>query len=489
MPVTSPHSEKSATAKGTKTADRLTPSVLSLELRQILHPLWRWWWALLVVPVLSGAIAYFLVQHSTHYYQARTLVNIGPSLRQLDKQAPMLVTIRLGAIYSQIINQEYFLTTVAQQSNSGLTEEQIRQSVVAYFNSSTPFLEIQFVDSNADRAKLILKTMSDLLTHESPRLKELRSSLQRNFLQQRQQELTRLIDRGKSQLEKAQATPGPEVVATDDNLLQDRAINGLKNDLEGYQEELQEILQFTSSDEPNQIQIIEQPHIIPLTLGPQPKNAAIALACLSLVLLVALILLIQKLDSRVNSPLQVEQLLGWRVIPSKKRRQHRLNIQFYDLLAAELIATYNYTSAPVKIRLLMLYEQNTADALLTAQSLAESLARLGLSVKVYKGQSTPLPGLRTNNYAAQQDIIETFVASSATTEDPIQEFSIEKATYDWEIVTQSWLASPSYIARLSLDCTQALVLCSLRRSRKKTLADLSAFLRTTRLKVTGVLLV
>jgi capsular polysaccharide biosynthesis protein len=152
MAVSSPHTKKDKTAGKFNSAEAVTNSQQSLELRQVLRPLLRWWWALIVVPVLSGVIAFYLIQHSTHYYQARTLLNIGPSLRQLDSQAPLLVTIRLGSMYSQIVNQEYFLTTVAQQSNSGLTSDQIRQSVVAYFNTSTPFLEIQFVDSIADRA-------------------------------------------------------------------------------------------------------------------------------------------------------------------------------------------------------------------------------------------------------------------------------------------------------------------------------------------------
>ncbi len=454
-----------------------------LELRLLLRPLVKWWWLLIIVPILCGGVAYYTIQRGTTYYQARTLLNIGPSLKQIEDQAPPLVTLRLGAIYSQLLVHENFLKMVAQQSEAHLTEEQIRQSVVVYFRSGTPYFEVQIVDSNASRCLLTLKTIAKLLTEESPQLQELSKALQQKFLVERQLELENLIDYRKYELTELNQQLGVDGETSGKNILITNNTNILKSEVENYSQELKEIEQFTSNTEPNQLQIVEEPHLIPLVLGPQPKNAALALAVISLTLLIILIYLIEKLDNRVLNKQQVAQLLGRPILLLKHRRRNQYLHQL-ELLAADLLASYSANRNCDRLRVLVVYEQYTRDVVQLVQGLAKALAELGVSVNVVIARDSTSG--RKSRQTSSKDTMDTI--ETMTTQLPLEDGEFQNTAVQWEFMVQSWPTSLKYLSVISTDCDSALVLCSLKRSKKKALSGLAGFFQVSRLEVGGVIL-
>ncbi len=473
----------------------------SLEMGQLLAPLRRYWWILLVVPLISAWVGSWLVQSGPTYYQGRVLIGVGPDIRQVKEDIPALVTIRLVSGYSKLVQQDNFLGMVVEQSKTGMTVNQLRQTTVVSGVIGTPYLEIQYVDNNSGRVITVLNTMRDLLRSQAPQARDLRFKSQQDFILARRVELNGLIENRKAELaaltrqEQAQTDAEKDIQASSDPNA--RTLNTVKGELESYKQELNDLDLYGSSNELNQMYVVDEPYLLPVKMGVQPRDAAVAMGVFSLALTIIVLALLEKFYPVIRSSRQVEELLGYPVIFARRVRQRRhgsganSRSEAYDGLAAELVIAYCDRLNLTDVRLLMIHEAHTEEVTLKLRSLAQALARLGLATTVVRAvgrgrgeRNQPRPE------ALEQDVIEIILpgGGESTSESGV-EIGLQPIFARCELVSQIWPCSPRFLAEWSGECHGTLILCSLERSNKKALADLAQVIKNFPLPVKGILIV
>jgi len=458
---------------------------VSVELRELLRPLLDWWWALLIVPILSGAIAYYMVQKSPTYYQARVLLNIGPTVKEIKNQTPPLITLRLGSSYGQVVYQDTFLALVAQEANVGLSADEIKQATVVQFTPGTPFFEIHVVDSSATRPLTLLDTMTRLLTSEAPQVRELKRKSQQNFVASRKAKLADLITNLKQKIDNGDSSPPSDSGTDAENAIVKQPTLPPQTQLDAYTEELSELIKITPDSEPNQINIIEQPYLVSGKLGAQPSAAATAMGLVGLSLVVVLVYLLNGLDSRVRRPYHIRFILNWPILLLRKRKLAETN---FDMLAAELVSAYHRDA--VTVRLMLVHEKRTTGVEETINKLGESLSRLGLNITITVGG---IGQTLINESAAEfiqpgtSEVIDNLGEEAVFGEESATGLvSYTPLNSQWELISQEWPAPTRHLTNLGRTCTGSIILCGLNRSHKKSLRTLSEFFITTQLPVAGV---
>ena len=138
-----------------------------LDFRRYLNIALRWWWVLLLGPVIAGLISYQRVANPTPVYEARTTILIqqtqsaaAPTLSELQTSQSLATT------YQRLIT----MWPVMEQAAETLTEElgigygpgQLRGSVRATVVPGTQLLEITAQHTTPDVATVIAQTVAEV---------------------------------------------------------------------------------------------------------------------------------------------------------------------------------------------------------------------------------------------------------------------------------------------------------------------------------------
>jgi hypothetical protein len=451
-------------------------SLVGPELRQLLLPLLRWWWALLIVPLISGAIAFYVVQQGAAYYQGRMLLGVGPPVKEVQADIPELIVLRLTASYKDFVASDRFIELVAQQAHSHLDMDSLHRGIVTSALKGTPYFEVQFVDTDSTEVLNILRAIRDLLMSESPQVRQLRTKFQQDFLTERKIELQALIQARNQELSQLtnQLPPPGNPDTTNQDL---RNSSTVREELDSYKQELNELNQLTGTNEANQLQVVEEPHLLSIKLGAQPRDGAIAMGTISLALVFGFIFLIEKFDPKVRHYNQIQQLLGQNILLVNRRSQKQS--QPYQLLAAELVVAAVDRHVPAKFRLLCLYENWTAGMEPALSNLEQALGSLGMICTIRTGQPNGVldPAEPDDDYPNR----ETGLVS--------RDQLYVKNPVEWDLISQNWPASLQQVSNLIQQCDSVLIFCSLNKSYIQSLVKLRSFLDTVPINVAGVVII
>jgi capsular polysaccharide biosynthesis protein len=438
------------------------------EFKTLIRPLLRWWWLLLLAPLLSAGVAYNLLQRNPQYYQARTLLNIGPTVEQIDVIiSPVLFS--LGYTYSQIIQTDEFLAQVVTDSKTNLTVAEIKRLLVVYYKNVTPFLEMQFVDTNPDRAVLILNSINKVLVLYTPKITELERKNRNVLLKIWQTEIEKKLELNQTEYTAISLKVANErTTFTEERLLLNRAV-ALRIEIENQTQQIQAFNKSIVKLEVNQVSVLEKPLLIASNLGPQPRWAVITLGAISLCLTIFTIYVLERSSKQVHSVTQVEMIFNLPVVLNTKKSAKALASQT-DLLAAELVAKYLDTSGlpyPNEVKLLVLYEAHTQQPARVYQSLADSLNRLGLVTVI---QDNLVSRVVFQKYPPLEDKSRVALAEKE----------------EWHLICQPFPSSLRQLTLLCKQCNGILVLCSLKTSPKKNLSEMNSFINTVKIPCAGV---
>lgn len=98
----------------------MEPEQDSVELHRYLAVLGRWWWALLIVPAIAGALAYFQADSQTPQYRATTEVLVQEARRSLIGPSDPTTNEELANTYARLATTSSLRGQVGQEL--GLTE-------------------------------------------------------------------------------------------------------------------------------------------------------------------------------------------------------------------------------------------------------------------------------------------------------------------------------------------------------------------------------
>ena len=138
-----------------------------VDLRRYVEMALRWWWVLILGPIVGGAVVYSQVANRPPVYEAKATILV----QQTQSAAvPTLTDLqtsqRLAATYQRLITTRPVLEQVAEELAADIaityTPEQLRARIRAHVVSDTQLLEISVKHTNPETAALIAQTAAEV---------------------------------------------------------------------------------------------------------------------------------------------------------------------------------------------------------------------------------------------------------------------------------------------------------------------------------------
>lgn len=116
----------------------------------------RWWWLVLVAPVIGGAIGYVAASQATPEYQASTRFLVGPVTAEYDV---IRASGPLAQTYTELATSDLILDEVERRLGHPVS----RRDVSAQANTTTRMLELEGRATNAQAAAELANTLGATL--------------------------------------------------------------------------------------------------------------------------------------------------------------------------------------------------------------------------------------------------------------------------------------------------------------------------------------
>jgi hypothetical protein len=407
------------------------------------------------------------------------LLSVGPAVKNIETQIPYNIISNLSASYRDLLTQDNFLELVTRQPEIQQNAEQLKKAIVVQANPGSPYFEVTMVDTNPNRLLTQLGIIGNLLTGPTLQLKEIQLSFEKQFIQDRLTELNQLIAQRQEELKTFGAQLGLQDEVQNNNARS--AAQQVAGEIDSYQQEIKDLTKLVNNPEANQVNLVEKPHLVPASIGPQPLYAALTVAALSLLVGIGLVIALDKIENIVHSGDQAMALVK-RAIPTNfPPGRVRAGDRQPGLIAAELYALFIRQQNLKRVRLLILYEEHTRGIPAMLNELTQELYKLGNFVKVINvGREASLEPAVSTEVAEEMPgpaPADTGIFSSPIIRPPV-----------FEIVSHPWMDNLNYLIMENHGYAGALIACSPKVSSKTGLVALSRFLVKARFQIMGLIL-
>ncbi|MGI8486460.1 MAG: cellulose synthase operon protein YhjQ/BcsQ [Thermomicrobiales bacterium] len=137
---------------------------MGLSLQTVLRTMRRWWLLLLLIPIMTGAIAYWVGSSRTPMYASSSTLLISiPSSASLDGYNANLLAQDLTPTYLVLVKTDPVLMAVASTANPPMPVENLRQNTTVSASSGALFT-ITVVDANPLRAAALVNSLTAAFT-------------------------------------------------------------------------------------------------------------------------------------------------------------------------------------------------------------------------------------------------------------------------------------------------------------------------------------
>jgi non-specific protein-tyrosine kinase len=303
---------------------------MELDLRQMLRIGRRWWWFLVLMPVIAGATAYIVSNQQTPQYSATVTIRINPPASSaLDVNAVRL-TQDLTETYRRLIVLRPVLEEVIDALQLPYDADELGKHTSASAIASTQLVLVSVTDPDPERAALIANTIASTFATQVTentlgQIESTRSSLdvQIAALQTQVDGLDTQID----ELDTAQNADDVAIQAELEDLRDQRA---------RFQEQIADLVVQGESVSLGVASAQTQVTVSELAIAPKDPYAPKILlntvlgTLAGLLVAVGIIALVHYLDNSVNEHTEVQELSGVpilatiRAIPDMKRGGHQV---------------------------------------------------------------------------------------------------------------------------------------------------------------------
>jgi len=280
-----------------------------LEPRQIIATLFRWWWVLVLVPLITVAAGYGISQRQTRVYKATATVMVGGFI-----QAPQIS--RDDIVARDAFTQAYAEMALRQPVLDGVVEalsldgswRQLRNDVGVEIVESAPLIEISAWANSPEEAQAIAGELAHQLNLLSQN--QVDEVSQQQFVQQEIENLQIRIEQGRERLVslQTQATspmPPQQLYALGIDI---ETLERFVTDWEDTYSRLLALMKSNVSQ--NSLTVIEEAHASPEPISPRLDINLLLSTCTGLVLALGVIFLIDIFDDKIRTRRVMEQKLG-----------------------------------------------------------------------------------------------------------------------------------------------------------------------------------
>lgn len=309
------------------------------EIRKYIAAIFRGWWLIILITVVSGIIGFEISKRQPPVYEATTTIMVGQSIRSADLTKTDIQTSELLALtYADIARRQPVLQEVIKALNLSDSTRALRKQVTVEPVSGTQLLELSVEAGSLKEAQLIADELARQLILQSPTALENEAGTEKQqFIMQRLESLRAKIENGQQRLDTLEMQMNDWLSVDQLEKLQ-HEINKLENLIFDWEESYTQLLIFAESQQsPNHLAVIESAQGSANPIQPQPKLHALLAGAVGLLLALGFIFVREYLDNTLKSTDDLGKHLGVAPLGSISRVKDK---DFHD----KLISSWNLSS-------------------------------------------------------------------------------------------------------------------------------------------------
>lgn len=280
-----------------------------LEPRQIISILLRWWWVLVLVPLIAIALGFVISKAQTPIYQATTTVMVGGFIQspQINRD-DIVARDAFTQAYAEMALRQPVLDGAVKALDLNISWRQLGGLISVEVVGGTPLIEIKAKASSTSDAQAIAAEIANQLIMLSQTQDE--EDSRRQFVQQEIDNLQVKIGQSRERLStlQEQATKNLSQVRLDEIKSETDTLERTISNWEDTYSRLLTSLQSTLSQ--NRLTIIEDAHANPEPVSPRLNLNLVLSAFVGFGLAIGVIFVIDLFDERIKSSKVLERKLG-----------------------------------------------------------------------------------------------------------------------------------------------------------------------------------
>ncbi|HEY7031525.1 MAG TPA: polysaccharide biosynthesis tyrosine autokinase [Thermomicrobiales bacterium] len=284
---------------------------MDLDLRTLFRIGRRWWWLLILAPLVAGLTAYWASARQAPLYSATATLLINQT-QQSDQQQfqEIQANERLGATYQRLVATDPILNAVIARLGLPMTANELRANVSAGADSGTQLLRISVSDTDPARAAAIANAVAaEFPTYLAQKSTQV-SSTARDALTAQIANVDAQIQDVTNQIQTLEGSADAGSPAVQSQIASLRTTLNNLQALDGELLSRQQDMQINEAADQNRVTVWEEARIPNAPYAPRTTlYAALALVA-GFLLAVGGIVLLEYLDNTVKLTSDFGQLVG-----------------------------------------------------------------------------------------------------------------------------------------------------------------------------------
>lgn len=279
-----------------------------MELRKIFSIIWKWVW-LIVLSVAVAATSSFLISRAaTPLFRTKTTLMIGRVIQNPDPSTVDIYTgQQLAYTYIQLAKREPVLKSALKSLGLDMDWQSLAGQVSANIVAQTQLIEINVVDSNPLRAKVLADAIALQVVNLSPAAGSGLSVDQTTFIQSQIADLQAKIKDAQNEIDQLRLQRDAAVSSRQVQELNNQ-IAVLESKIGDWQSTYSQLLLSLRGGDVNAISVIEEASMPYSPFSPNVPMNVITAALIGLVLALGGSILIEYLDDTIKTPEDIERI-------------------------------------------------------------------------------------------------------------------------------------------------------------------------------------
>lgn len=286
-------------------------SVRELTLADLIKLGRRWWWVLVLCPVLAAGVAFLVSSAMTPIYRAQATLLVEQSqVPGTTQYNDILAAERLSRTYSRLVTSRSVLEETITRLNLLLTPEELEKQIEVTPVRDTQLVQVAVLDPSPERAATIANTLAQVFIEQQQQRQRALTGSSREELQRNIDDVKARIEQLSSRIAELEQRPDANSLAVQTEL------SGLRSELNQAQTtyssllEAQQRMALAEAQVGTRVLVVEQ--AVPPTEFVKPRillNTGLA-GLLGLALGIGLVLVAGYLDDTVKTSEDVQRLSG-----------------------------------------------------------------------------------------------------------------------------------------------------------------------------------
>jgi polysaccharide biosynthesis transport protein len=310
-----------------------------MELRYYLGIVWKWAWLIALSVIIAATSSYFASKAATPLYRTSTTLMVGRVTQNPDPNSGDLYTgQQLAYTYIQLVTREPVLQGALDSLGLNMNWQALKGQVNAAIIHQTQLLEINVIDNDPYRAKVLADAIAYQLILQSPAGPNSGNEDEAAFIQMQIEDLKEKVSTGQEEVRQLKQELDASNSARQIQDLQNQ-IDVLDTKVSGWQSTYSQLLATIQGGNVNALSVVEPAPIPTVPISPNVMMNVLMAAVIGLVLAAGGVFVIEYLDDTIKSVDDVQRHLNLSTIASIPR--------FRGSDYPSKLVTLNYPLSPI----------------------------------------------------------------------------------------------------------------------------------------------